>query len=156
VGELLISLTVNDRRYSLEVDPSMRLVDLLGDVLGFTSVKEGCSEGECGACTVLLDGRAVTSCTIMAFQADGSEILTVEGLESLGELEPIEKAFIENDAVQCGFCTPGMIMSVRALLSKNRKPSEEEAKRAIEGNLCRCTGYVPIIRAIMDAAERMG
>jgi len=153
---LLISLTVNDRRYSLEVDPSMRLVDLLGDVLGFTSVKEGCSEGECGACTVLLDGRAVTSCTIMAFQADGSEILTVEGLESLGELEPIEKAFIENDAVQCGFCTPGMIMSVRALLSKNRKPSEEEAKRAIEGNLCRCTGYVPIIRAIMDAAERMG
>lgn len=153
---MLISLTVNDRRYSLEVDPSMRLVDLLGDVLGFTSVKEGCSEGECGACTVLLDGRAVTSCTIMAFQADGSEILTVEGLESLGELEPIEKAFIENDAVQCGFCTPGMIMSVRALLSKNRKPSEEEAKRAIEGNLCRCTGYVPIIRAIMDAAERMG
>jgi len=153
---LLISLTVNDRRYSLEVDPSMRLVDLLGDVLGFTSVKEGCSEGECGACTVLLDGRAVTSCTIMAFQADGSEILTVEGLESLGELEPIEKAFIENDAVQCGFCTPGMIMSVRALLSKNRKPSEEEARRAIEGNLCRCTGYVPIIRAIMDAAERMG
>ena len=153
---MLISLTVNDRRYSLEVDPSMRLVDLLGDVLGFTSVKEGCSEGECGACTVLLDGRAVTSCTIMAFQADGSEILTVEGLESLGELEPIEKAFIENDAVQCGFCTPGMIMSVRALLSKNRKPSEEEARRAIEGNLCRCTGYVPIIRAIMDAAERMG
>jgi carbon-monoxide dehydrogenase small subunit len=155
VGKLQISLTVNDRRYSLEVDPSLRLVDLLRDVLGFTSVKEGCSEGECGACTVLMDGKAVTSCTIMAFQADGSEILTVEGLESRGELEPIEKAFIENDAVQCGFCTPGMIMSTKALLDKNRKPAEEDAKRAIEGNLCRCTGYVPIIKSILAAAERM-
>jgi len=91
----------------------------------------------------------------MAFQADGSEILTVEGLENRGELKPIERAFIENDAVQCGFCTPGMIMSAKALLDKNRKPTEEDAKRAIEGNLCRCTGYVPIIKAILDAAERM-
>jgi len=123
--------------------------------LGFTSVKEGCSEGECGACTVIMNGEAVTSCTIMAFQADGSEILTVEGLERRGELKALEEAFMENDAVQCGFCTPGMIMSAKALLDKNKTPTEEEIRRAIEGNLCRCTGYVPIINAISDAAERM-
>lgn len=155
MGKLRINLTVNDCRYSLDIDPSMRLLDLLRDVLGFTSVKEGCSEGECGACTVIMNGEAVTSCTIMAFQADGSEILTVEGLERRGELKALEEAFMENDAVQCGFCTPGMIMSAKALLDKNKTPTEEEIRRAIEGNLCRCTGYVPIINAISDAAERM-
>ncbi|WP_157367267.1 2Fe-2S iron-sulfur cluster-binding protein [Aminiphilus circumscriptus] len=156
MGEVLITLTVNDHRYSSEVSPSLRLLDLLRDTLGFTSVKEGCSEGECGACTVLMNGKAVTSCTIMAFQADGSEIVTVEGLEKRGELEPIKRAFIENDAVQCGFCTPGMIISAKALLDKNATPTEEDVRRALEGNLCRCTGYIPIIKAVLNAAERMG
>lgn len=150
-----IELTVNDLKRTVEITPQMRLLDLLRNGLGLTSVKEGCSEGECGACTVLMDGKAVTSCTVMAFQAEGSEILTVEGLQKRGELDPIQQAFVDNDAIQCGFCTPGMIMSTKALLMQNPAPSEEEARRALEGNLCRCTGYLPILQAVLDAAERL-
>ena len=150
-----MKLTVNDVERTVEITPQMRLLDLLRNGLGLTSVKEGCSEGECGACTVLMDGKAVTSCTVMAFQAEGSEILTVEGLQKRGELDPIQQAFVDNDAIQCGFCTPGMIMSTRALLMQNPTPTEEEARRALEGNLCRCTGYLPILQAVMDAAERL-
>lgn len=150
-----IELTVNDQLRTVEITPQMRLLDLLRDVLGLTSVKEGCSEGECGACTVLMDGKAVTSCTVMAFQAEGSNILTVEGLRKRGELDPIQQAFVDNDAIQCGFCTPGMIMSTKALLMRNPAPTEEEARRGLEGNLCRCTGYLPILQAVLDAAERL-
>lgn len=150
-----IQLTVNGKDRTVEISPDMRLLDLLRDVLGLTSVKEGCSEGECGACTVIMDGKAVTSCTVMAFQAAGSDIMTTEGLAQRGELDPIQQAFMDNDAVQCGFCTPGMIMSTKALLMQNSDPSEEEARRALEGNICRCTGYIPIINAVLDAARRL-
>ncbi len=150
-----IQLTVNGQDRTVEIYPDMRLLDLLRDVLGLTSVKEGCSEGECGACTVIMDGKAVTSCTVMAFQAAGSDIMTTEGLAQRGELDPIQQAFMDNDAVQCGFCTPGMIMSTKALLMQNPDPSEEEARRALEGNICRCTGYIPIINAVLDAARRL-
>ncbi len=149
-----IQLTVNAHLRSVEISPADRLVDLLRN-MGLTSVKEGCSEGECGACTVIMDGRAVTSCTVMAFQAQGSEIITLEGLAPSGELDAIQQAFVENDALQCGFCSPGMIMSIKALLMETSTPTEDQARRAIEGNICRCTGYVPIVRAIMDAAERL-
>ncbi|EFQ24578.1 (2Fe-2S)-binding domain protein [Aminomonas paucivorans DSM 12260] len=152
---LLLELTVNDRKRSVDVDPSLRLVDLLRDVLGLTSVKEGCSEGECGACTVLLDGEAVTSCTTLAVQARGRSVLTLEGLAARGELHPLQRAFEEHDAVQCGFCTPGMILSAYGLLKKNPRPDEEAIRRALEGNLCRCTGYVPILRAVRAAAEAL-
>jgi carbon-monoxide dehydrogenase small subunit len=150
-----IEITVNDVTRTVKITPQMRLLDLLRDQLGLTSVKEGCSEGECGACTVLMDGKAVTSCTVMAFQAEGSHIFTVEGLGKRGELDPIQQAFVENDAIQCGFCTPGMIMSAKALLMQNPTPTEEEVRRALEGNLCRCTGYLPIFQAVLDAAERL-
>ncbi|MDD4836419.1 MAG: (2Fe-2S)-binding protein [Dethiosulfovibrio sp.] len=150
-----IQLTVNGQDRTVEISPDMRLLDLLRDVLGLISVKEGCSEGECGACTVIMDGKAVTSCTVMAFQAEGSDIMTTEGLAQRGELDPIQQAFMDNDAVQCGFCTPGMIMSTKALLMQNPDPSEEEARRALEGNICRCTGYIPIINAVLDAARRL-
>ncbi|PIE53896.1 MAG: (2Fe-2S)-binding protein [Dethiosulfovibrio peptidovorans] len=149
-----IQLTVNDHFRSVEISPADRLLDLLRN-MGLTSVKEGCSEGECGACTVIMDGRAVTSCTVMAFQAQDSEIITLEGLAPSGELDTIQQAFVDNDALQCGFCSPGMIMSIKALLMEKSNPTEEQARRAIEGNICRCTGYVPIVQAIMDAAERL-
>jgi carbon-monoxide dehydrogenase small subunit len=153
VVRLLLELTVNDEPRSLEIDSGLRLVDLLRDELGLTAVKEGCSEGECGACTVILDGMAVTSCTVLAVQARGRSVLTLEGLEARGELEPIRRAFAENDAVQCGFCTPGMILSSYALLKRIPRPSDEEIRRALAGNLCRCTGYLPILRAVRAAAE---
>jgi carbon-monoxide dehydrogenase small subunit len=150
-----IELTVNHVLRVVEVAPEMRLLDLLRDVLGLTSVKEGCSEGECGACTVLMNNKAITSCTVLAFQAQGSSILTLEGLAEGGELDVLQQAFRDNDAVQCGFCTPGMIMAAKALLLENPSPTEEEVRRGLEGNLCRCTGYIPIFRAVRDAAERL-
>ena len=152
---MIIELTVNGTPRSVEITPSMRLLDMLRNVLGLTSVKEGCSEGECGACTVLLDGKAATSCTVLAVQARGKSVVTIEGLSSDGALHPIQQAFIDHDAIQCGFCTPGMIMSAYALLKYNPSPTREEIRRGIEGNLCRCTGYLPIIDAIEDAARRM-
>lgn len=150
---MLLSCTVNGERIEKETDPGKRLLDFLRDDLGLTGVKEGCSEGECGACTVILDGQAVTSCTVYAGQVMDREILTIEGLEKNGELDILQKAFIQNGAIQCGFCTPGMILSCRALLLENPNPDREQIKRAIEGNLCRCTGYEKIIQAVECAVK---
>ena len=151
---MILELTVNERPRRVDIDPALRLVDLLRDVLGLTSVKEGCSEGECGACTVLLDGDPVASCVTLAVQARGRSVLALEGLAARGELHPLQRAFEENDAVQCGFCTPGMILAAYGLLRKNPCPGDEEIRRGLEGNLCRCTGYLPILRAVRAAAER--
>ena len=133
----------------------MLLVDLLRDVLGFTGVHIGCDTGHCGACTVIMNGRNVKSCMVFAVQADGADILTVEGLEEDGKLHPIQEAFWENHALQCGYCTPGFLMSALFLLKRNPNPTEEEIRKGIEGNLCRCTGYVNIIKAIKAAAQKM-
>lgn len=146
-----INLKVNGKDYVLEVEEDMRLLDLLREKLGLLGVKEGCSEGECGACTVIMDGQVVNSCLIMAFQAEGSSIVTIEGLEKEGEIHPVQQAFIEVGAVQCGYCTPGMILSAKALLDKNPNPTEEEIREGISGNLCRCTGYNKIIQAVEKA-----
>lgn len=145
---MLLSCTINGEKIEKETDPGKRLLDFLRDDMGLTGVKEGCSEGECGACTVILDGKAVTSCTVYAGQVMDRDILTIEGLEKNGELDALQKAFIQNGAIQCGFCTPGMILSCRALLQENPNPTREEIQRAIEGNLCRCTGYEKIIKAV--------
>jgi aerobic carbon-monoxide dehydrogenase small subunit len=150
-----IVLTVNGIQQELAVSPEERLLDVLRDRLGLVGTKEGCGSGDCGACTVLMDGRPVTSCMVLAAAVDGADILTIEGLEKNGELHPLQKAFIEEGAVQCGFCTPGMILSSLALLQENPDPGDEAIKRAIAGNLCRCTGYARIIAAIKTAAERM-
>ncbi|MBL3592788.1 MAG: (2Fe-2S)-binding protein [Synergistaceae bacterium] len=149
-----ISITVNGRLHEADVAPTTRLVDLLRNGLGLTSVKEGCSEGECGACTVIVDGKAVTSCTTLAFQMDGKSVTTLEGIAE-ETLHPLQQAFIDHDAVQCGFCTPGMILSAKALLDANPHPTRDEVCRALEGNLCRCTGYLPIVEAVLDGAERL-
>ncbi len=151
---MIINLTVNKKNINMDIDLTKRLIDFLRDDLDLTGVKEGCSEGECGACTVILDGNAVTSCTILAGQADGCEIITIEGLAENGELDEIQSSFIKNGAIQCGFCTPGMILSCKALLMKNPNPTEYEIKRAIEGNLCRCTGYSKIVKAVKDIIGR--
>ncbi|MCF6459679.1 (2Fe-2S)-binding protein [Clostridium sp. Cult3] len=143
-----IQLKVNGKDYSLNIDENTRLIDLLRDELGLLGTKEGCGEGECGACTVIMDGETVTSCLVMAFQAHGSEILTIEGLEEDGKPHPIQQAFIDAGAVQCGFCTPGMILSAKALLDKNPNPTREEIREGISGNLCRCTGYNKIVDAV--------
>ncbi len=153
---LKIELKVNGKLRMAEVGVSERLIDVLRHKFGLVSVKEGCGAGECGACTVLMDGEAVCSCVVPAFQADGHEIVTVEGLLENGELDSIQQAFIDRDAVQCGFCTPGMIMSAKALLLKNPSPSRDEIRTALAGNICRCTGYTQIIDAVQTAAERIG
>jgi len=150
-----ISLTVNGVAYSVAVEPRTLLIDCLRDELGITGPKIGCGEGKCGACTIMLNGVSVKSCMIFAVQADGANILTVEGLANVGKLHPIQEAFKENFAVQCGYCTPGMVMSTYQLLKRNLNPTEEEIKNEISGNLCRCTGYVAIVKAIKDAAMKM-
>jgi carbon-monoxide dehydrogenase small subunit len=149
-----VSLKVNREKETLEVDPDERLLDTLREQLRLTGVKEGCSVGECGACTVILDGEAVHSCMVLTAQVDGSEILTVEGLEVDSKLDPLQQAFIDHQAVQCGFCTPGMLMSARALLNKKPDPDREEIKTAIEGNLCRCTGYEQILEAVESVTKK--
>jgi len=151
----LINLTVNGESYDLVVEPRMTLLEVLRDVLGLTGTKEGCSLGNCGACTVLLDGKPILSCLLLAVEAHGKEIITIEGLAQGGELHPLQKAFIEHHAVQCGFCIPGMILSAKALLDKTLNPTEEEVKEAISGNLCRCTGYSNAVKAILAAAAKM-
>lgn len=143
-----IEFTLNGKDYSMEVEEDSRLLDFLRDELGLTGTKEGCGEGECGACTVIIDGRAVNSCLVLTPEIDGCRVLTVEGLEENGELHPLQTSFIENGAVQCGFCTPGMLMSAKALLDETSNPTEADIKEAIEGNLCRCTGYYNILKAI--------
>lgn len=150
---MLLEFKVNGRDIKIDIDPGMRLIDILRDKLELTGTKEGCGEGECGACTVILDGQAVNSCLILAMQVRGKSVMTVEGLGKDGELDVLQKAFINQGAVQCGYCTPGMLMSCKALLMRNPKPTEEEIKTAIAGNLCRCTGYTKIIRAVKEAAE---
>lgn len=150
---MLLKLNVNGNNYSIDVDPSKRLLDVIREDLKLTGTKEGCSEGECGACTVIMNGDAINSCMLLAVQARNSEIITVEGLEKDGKLSELQKAFIEKGAVQCGFCTPGMLMSTKALLMKNPDPSNDEIKVAIEGNLCRCTGYVKIQEAVKEAIK---
>lgn len=151
-----MELTVNGEARSAQVDAGTRLIDLLRDEFRLTSVKEGCGAGECGACTVLLDGEPVCSCLVPAVQARGHEVLTVEGLARNGELDALQRAFLDCDAVQCGFCTPGMILTARALLRRNPDPSDREIRSALAGNICRCTGYAPIVRAVRTAAQRMG
>jgi carbon-monoxide dehydrogenase small subunit len=150
-----VSLCVNGRDVRAKVPATRTLLDFLRDDLGLTGAKEGCGKGECGACTVLVDGKPVNSCLMLAYQADGRRVETIEGLEHDGRLHPIQEAFVSEGAVQCGFCTPGMIMSAKALLDSNPNPTREEVLRAISGNLCRCTGYAKIIKAIEVAAARL-
>jgi carbon-monoxide dehydrogenase small subunit len=150
-----IKINVNGDWYELAVNPGDRLVDVLRDRLDLTGTKEGCSEGECGACTVNLDGQAILSCLMLAVQADGCNILTIEGLQSGAKLHPLQKAFVSESAIQCGFCTPGMVMTAKALLDKNPDPDRSEIAAALKRNLCRCTGYVKIIDAVRLAAERL-
>lgn len=148
MDKIKVNLKVNGKNENLEVDPKERLLDTIRERLKLTGTKEGCGIGECGACTVILNGEAVNSCMVLTGQADGSEILTVEGLETDGKLDPLQEAFVEHHAIQCGFCTPGMLMSAKALLNKNPQPGRDEIKTALEGNICRCTGYEQIIAAI--------
>ena len=151
-----VGLTVNGTLYELSVQPWEALLEVIRDKLGLTGTKEGCGLGECGACTVIMDGKTVNSCLVLAAEADGKQITTIEGLTDGDKLHPIQEAFIEYGGLQCGFCTPGMIMSAKALLDENPSPSEEEIRRGIAGNLCRCTGYTKIIEAITSAAKNMG
>jgi aerobic-type carbon monoxide dehydrogenase small subunit (CoxS/CutS family) len=146
-----LTMKLNGEEVTINIRPDALLVDVLRDELGLMGTKEACGEGECGACTVLLDGQPVTSCLVPALKAQGREVMTVEGLASGGELHPLQKAFIEHGAVQCGYCTPGMLMSAKALLDRSPRPTEEEIKEAISGNLCRCTGYTKIVEAIKAA-----
>jgi len=148
-----LTVTLNGQKVTAEIDPSDMLAYVLRDKLGLTGTKIGCDEGECGACTVILDGQAVDSCILPAMKADGCEVMTVEGLAKGGELDPLQQAFIDKGAVQCGYCTPGLLMSARALLDENPHPSEQEIKDAVAGNLCRCTGYTKIIEAIKKVAR---
>ncbi|MEL7567286.1 MAG: (2Fe-2S)-binding protein [Dehalobacterium sp.] len=150
-----INLKVNNKTYNIHISPKRKLVDVLREDLGLMGTKYGCGEGECGVCTVLMDGKAVNSCLLLAVEADGTHITTVEGLAEEGEMHPIQKAFVDAGAVQCGFCTPGAVMSAKALLDENPRPNEEEIKIALSGNFCRCTGYAGIIKAVRLAAERM-
>jgi len=150
-----IQCKINGRPVERDVREDARLLDFLREDLELTGTKEGCGEGECGACTVVMDGKAVVSCLVLAMQADGTEILTIEGLEKDGALHPLQQAFVETGAVQCGFCTPGFILSAYALLIRTPNPTEEEILTALEGNICRCTGYAKILEAVQLAAERM-
>jgi aerobic-type carbon monoxide dehydrogenase small subunit (CoxS/CutS family) len=155
VNKMNIRIELNGEKVDIDASPQTSLVDMLRDHLNINSVKKGCESGECGACTVLLDGIPVTSCIILAPQAEGHRITTLEGLEHNPLMIDLREAFIENGAIQCGFCTPGMLISSYALLRDNPNPTAEEVKIGIEGNICRCTGYTKIIEAILDAAERI-
>jgi carbon-monoxide dehydrogenase small subunit len=150
-----IALTVNGVAHEVDVEPRRLLVQVLREDLGLTGTHVGCDTSQCGACTVLVDGAAVKSCTMLAVSADGSAITTIEGLATDGQLHPLQEAFRDNHGLQCGFCTPGMIMTALDFLGRNPNPSEAEIRRAIEGNYCRCTGYQNIVAAIADAATRM-
>ncbi len=153
--EIEINLTVNNKPYKLSVPANITLLDVLREKLKLTGTKEGCGKGECGACTVMFNGRSANSCLILAPQADGAEIITIEGLGTLENMHPIQEAFVEEGAIQCGFCTPGMEMSSFYLLTKNPNPTEEEIREGISGNLCRCTGYMKIIKAIEKASQKL-
>jgi len=151
-----IRLKVNGDLHELTVKPHHTLLDVLRDQLELTGTKEGCGLGECGACTVHMDGKPVNSCLVLALEADGSEIVTIEGLAKAGKLHPVQRAFVEKGAIQCGFCTPGMVMASIGLLAEKPNPTQEEIKQALIGNLCRCTGYKKIIEAVSEAASSGG
>jgi len=148
-----IRLQINGEPYDLLVEPRQTLLNVLREELGLTGTKKGCDTGDCGACTILIDGKPINSCLALAVEANGKEITTIEGLARGNDLHPLQEAFIQAGAIQCGYCTPGMILTAKALLEENPTPSEEEVKRAIAGNLCRCTGYVKIVQAIQAAAK---
>ncbi len=151
-----ISLTINGKPYSHEVEPRLLLIHYLRDVVGLTGPHIGCETSICGACTVLLDGKAVKACTMFAVQADGRHVITIEGLTIAGKLDPLQEAFWNEHALQCGFCTPGMIMTSKQLLTDNPNPTEREIREGLEGNLCRCTGYQHIVNAVKAAAGKAG
>jgi carbon-monoxide dehydrogenase small subunit len=150
-----ISLTVNGKKVERDIPSRMTLAEVLREELDLTGTKVGCNRGECGSCTVILDGDPVLSCTVLGVAASGGEVLTIEGLASEGNLHPIQEAFVEKDALQCGYCTPGMIMSIKALLDKNPNPTEEDIRRSIDGNLCRCGSYPNIIKATIEASRKI-
>ncbi len=150
-----VSITINGRLYEREVEPRLLLVHFIRDLGGVTGTKVGCDTSQCGSCTVLLDGVAVKSCTCLAVQVDGAAVTTIEGLATDGQLHPIQESFWEKHGLQCGFCTPGMILASHALLTHNPTPSDDEIRHGLEGNLCRCTGYYNIVRAVRHAAESM-
>lgn len=154
-AKVAISMTVNGKQYSADVEPRTLLVHFLRETLGLTGTHVGCDTSSCGACVVHMNGEAVKSCTVLAVQADGAEITTIEGLAQDGQLHPVQEGFWEMHGLQCGYCTPGMIMAGAALLKRNPNPTEAEIRHALEGNICRCTGYQNIVRAIQYAAEKM-
>lgn len=151
----LITLTVNDREYEMAVGPNRTLTQFLREDLGFLGTKEGCGVGDCGACTVIMDGRPVNSCLVLAVQADGCDITTIEGVAHGDSLNTVQQTFVELGAIQCGFCTPGMVLCATSLLDKNPEPTEQEVREALSGNLCRCTGYQKIVEAVQEASRRM-
>jgi len=155
VKTMQVRVAINGEKYEADVEPRLLLVHLIRDVIRLTGTHIGCDTTHCGACTVLLDGRAVKSCTLFAVQVDGREITTVEGLEQNGKLHPVQEGFMEEHGLQCGYCTPGMLMTSYAFLKRNANPTEEEIRWAISGNLCRCTGYVNIVKAIQYAAAKL-
>ena len=150
-----IQITVNEEEHDLLVDPNLTLLDMLRNELGLTGTKKGCDEGDCGSCTVIVDGKVVTSCLVLAVEVDGSSITTIEGLQDGEGLHPIQQAFVDSGAVQCGYCTPGMILTTKALLDENPTPSEADIQHYLEGNLCRCTGYTKIVEAVHRAARAL-
>lgn len=154
MSKIEVTFKVNGKQVTVSTPPDRVLLDILREDLLLTGTKEGCREGECGACTVLLDGKPVNSCLVFASQLEGKEVTTIEGLAQKGKLHPLQQAFIDEGAVQCGFCIPGMIMSAKALLDKNPHPSVEDVKEALSGNLCRCTGYKKIIKAVLKASQQ--
>ena len=150
-----IELRVNGENYEVEIEPRRTLLEVLRNTLGLTGAKEACDTGDCGACTVIIEGKPVVSCLTLAIEAQGKEILTIEGLAKHGLVHPLQQAFVEHGAIQCGFCTPGMIMAAKGLLDEIPKPSEAEVRRGIAGNLCRCTGYAKIVAAILAASQEL-
>lgn len=150
-----ITINVNGQTHELLVKPSASLLDVIREDLGLTGAKEGCGVGECGACTVIMDGETVNACLILAVEANGRQVTTIEGLANGEELHPIQQAFVDVGGLQCGFCTPGMVLSTKALLDRNPNPSDDEIRKGLEGNFCRCTGYTKIIASVRDAAERI-
>ncbi len=156
MGKVEVELKVNGTHYKLEIAPWSTLLEVLREALGLVGTKQSCNEGQCGTCTVLMDGRAVASCLVLAIDAQNKEIMTIEGMSEGEKLHPIQESFVKHGGIQCGFCTPGMIMSAKALLDENPNPTPLEARKAISGNLCRCTGYQHIIDSILAAAKMKG
>ena len=152
---MMVHFTLNNQPVSRDLPPERRLIDVLREDFLLTGAKESCGEGECGACTILLDGQAVHACLVLAGQLEGREVLTIEGLAQNGELDIIQTAFVEHVAIQCGFCTPGMIMSTKGLLLQHPDPTEEDIRIALSGNICRCSGYAQILAAVQDAAKKL-